>query len=131
MAQQISLGATSFPVGERQYTIDSLPANSEGFEMALGIGASWRSTSPGPLFTVVCEIALDGTTYVPWRTFTAQGGNVLTPTGAQLNTFYVASTWPGENDGSGGRRKLRGQSLRFSVTVHQAFTATSVDIRTF
>jgi hypothetical protein len=39
--------------------------------------------------------------------------------------------WPGENDGNGGRKKLRGLALRATLTVGQAFTAESVLVRTF
>lgn len=129
MAQQISLNSTPFSVGQRQFDVDNLPADSEGFELSLGIGASWRATNPGPLFTVTISIALDGVNFQPWLNFTAQGGDVRTPIGTQLNTFYARGLWPGENNGSGKRRKLRALALHADISVHQAFTAESVLLR--
>lgn len=129
MAQSIVLGSTSFSTGQRVFLIDGLPADSESFELVLGIGPNWRSKS-GPLFTVFVEIATGGSGFQPWATFTAQGGNVLTPTGQQLDAFSIRATWPGENDGNGGRRKLRATDLRVTITVLQPFTAESVIFRT-
>jgi hypothetical protein len=129
MAASISLGPTSFPVGSWQFVIDSLPGDSEGFELVLGIGAAWRATSPGPLARIDVEISLDGSTFQPWISVQPQGGDVRTPTGAQLTEWSMKGFWPGEYDGS-GRRKLRGLALRATATVFQAFQAESVLLRT-
>ena len=130
MAATINRGVTQFPVGSQQFLIDNLPGNAEGFELVLGIGAAWRATSPGPLARLDVEIALDGSTFQHWITVQPQGGDVRTPTGAPLDAFSVRGLWPGENDDSGGRRKLRGLSLRATLTVFQAFQAESVLLRT-
>jgi hypothetical protein len=133
MAASISLGVTVFPVGSRQFEVDSLPADSEGFELVLGIGAAWRATSPGPLARIDVEISLNGSTFQPWISVQPQGGDVRTPTGAQLTEWSMKGFWPGEHDGSAnpfGRRKLRGLALRATVTVFQAFQAESVLLRT-
>jgi hypothetical protein len=129
VAQSISLGSTSFPQGTQQFLIDTLPANSAGFELTLGVGPTWES-AVGRLFDLKIDISIDGSIFQPWISVSIDGGIVRNKAGVQQSTWTLRGSWPGENDGSGGRRVLRGAILRVTLIVAQAFTATSVNIRT-
>lgn len=131
MAQQINLGSTLVPAGQRVFTIDNLPVNSSGFELRVGIGPTWLAAA-GTLFTLKLELALDSVNFREWIGCTVPGGPSFTKGGAQLTEWVLRGTWPGEHDGSQnrmGRRVLRGTDLRVTLTVAQPFTATSVIFR--
>jgi len=132
MAASLNLGSTPVPAGERVFTIDNLPVNSDGFELRVGIGPSWLA-AVGTLFSLKLEIALDGVNFREWFTTTVPGGPFLTKEGVQLAEWSLRGTWPGVHDGSAnrmGRRILRGTDLRITLTVAQSFTASSVIFRT-
>jgi hypothetical protein len=127
MPQTFTRGATNIPAGTWLWEIDGLPNNSEGFTLTLTPGASWLAAS-GPLFAFDVEIALDGVTYRPWFHVERPGGPVRDRQGNDV-PMILQATWPGENDGSGGRRKLRAARLRVVLTALQPFDCTAIDLR--
>lgn len=132
MPASINLGATAVPTGSRQFLIDGLPGNSQGFELTAGLNASWTGAT-GKLFDLTIEIALDGVNFVPWITGSVNGGPVLDKAGAAKSTWNMVGTWPGGHDGSAnpfGRKVLRAASLRATLTVAQVFSITSLTLRT-
>ena len=73
------------------------------------------------LFTVEGEISLvtGQPAYQPWFKTTFSGA---APTRGNTSKMKVAY-WPGENDGSGGRNKLKGD-FRLTLTPAQSFRTT-------
>lgn len=128
MASSISLGSTVIPVGNRQFIVDNLPGNSEGFELALGC-SPWDALV-GRLFNLQLEISLDGINWQSWISFGVDGGQKLDSQGVPLTVWGLVGTWPGQTDQNGNRQKLRAVSLRVNLEVVQTFTCSSVSLRT-
>jgi hypothetical protein len=129
MPKTLTLGVTPVAVGQQQFEIDQLPNNSDGVIITFGVSQSWIDAE-GPLFSLDLLIALDGVNYQQWIRVDYVGGQPVDRSGP-ISAVRVVGKWPGENDGAGGRRKLRAASLRAVLTVHQAFSFQSVDARTF
>jgi hypothetical protein len=129
MARTFSRGYTAIPAGVRDWEIDGLPGNSEGFRFVMAPGPAWLAAS-GPLFTFDIKIALDGVNFQQWIHVEQPGGPVFDRLG-NPSSFKLSGKWPGENDGSGGRRKLRAANLRLTLNALQAFDCDSILLETF
>lgn len=127
MAASIALGATAIPAGTRVFAINGLPGNSSGFSLVIGRDASWLVA--GTLFSLLLEIAIDGVTFQEWMRCSVAGGAQLDKSGQPATRWSLAGTWPGQNDGSGGRQVLRATDVRITLTVPQAFTVASVSLQ--
>jgi hypothetical protein len=119
MARTIDIPSQAYTPGEYgPFEINGLGGADNGFELTLT-----REAWPvGLVVTVRIEISEDGTTWKPWIVAPMAGGEILGRDGQPLLVARVSGTWPGENDGSGGRRKVRQQKVRMLATVAQALT---------
>lgn len=127
MASSINLGITAIPAGTRVFAINGLPNNSSGFSLVVGRDATWLT--PGTLFSLLLEIALDGVEFQEWMRCSVAGGAALDKFGQPATRWSLAGTWPGQNDGSGGRQVLRATDVRVTLTVPQSFTVVSVNLQ--
>ena len=78
-------------------------------------------TAVSTLFTVTGELstATGQPVYKPWFETPFSG----TPDSRHPTYKVTAAGWPGENDGSGGRKPLKGD-VRFTLTPAQTFRTT-------
>jgi hypothetical protein len=127
MARQLDVPSTTYQPGTYQFTIDHLRPTSDGFYTTL----SRENWPAGAVGYISCEISSDeGATFHPWFGQDLLGGVILDKFGNPITTVISSGEWPGENDGSGGRRVLRQSDIRVTLTVTQALT-TAIHIEDF
>jgi hypothetical protein len=128
MAKSVTLESILIPSGQFIFSIDTLPANSRGFLFVLGRDATWLLASE-VLFSVTLDIALDGVNFQRWMACSVKAGAALNRNGSPATIWVLEGTWPGENDGFGGRRALIATNVRITLTVPRSFSVSSVNLR--
>jgi len=128
MAKNLTIAERNFAVGTFTREIDTIPATSNGFELRMARDAvgGIESKAETTLADLQIDISLDdGATYHPWIWTQINGGVINDRFGNPIKTLIVSGLWPGENDGSGGRRILRQTNVRFTLTVTTPFVASA------
>ena len=131
MSKSLLLGRTVVDRGARVFAIDTLPPDSEGYRLELGVGPEWVK-AVGPLFEISLAISLDrGATFNDWARVAMHGGPVMFK-GQRLDVWTMRGKWPGEHDGSAnpwGRKVLRATDLRVTLNALQPVVLASVNLQ--
>lgn len=119
MPTNIALSERAYPVGQRVFSIDTIPANSTGFKLSF-TRVNWPE---GPCLSLLVEIAPDGVNFVQWLNATVRGGVILDRNGAPLVASSVSGSWPGHQDANGARVVDRQTDVRLTAQVLQPLTS--------
>jgi hypothetical protein len=123
MAQSRSIPSAVYPVGVREFELNQLPGSSEGAKFTF-TRESWPEGDVARIDVYMMRNAV-------WQHVMGgnlTGGTIIGRDGNPLTVSTMSFTWPGENDGAGGRTKLRGSDVKVTANVLQSFrTAISIE----
>lgn len=111
----------SIVVPERQYDqgqqyqvdINGIPSFKDGFKVTF-TRVAWPL---GAVANIQIDFATDGVNFQHWIGATLAGVAAID----EQPVSGIQATWPGENDGSGGRRALAKSEVRATMSVVQTF----------
>ena len=120
MARTLSRASQAYTPGNYgPFAINALTVGDNGFNLTF-TRVAWPS---GIVAIIRVDISMDnGASFTPWIECPMSGGVVLDKLGAVQTAAEISGKWPGENDGSGGRRVLRQTDVRFTAQVLQTIT---------
>lgn len=127
MAQTITIPSTFYPPGTHgPFELRQLPGNADGFQITL-TRENWPVGAD--VVRLITEWSRDNrSSWQPIRDTTFDGGITIGRDGRPVLTSGITQYWPGENDGTGARRKLRGSDVRITAIVAQAlWTAVTIE----
>jgi hypothetical protein len=128
MPREITIASTLYQPGTLTRTVNNIPAARKGVTVTF-TRESWPGTPDDIVATVTVTGTQGGQTFTIGP-FGLPGGVVLARDGSSALTSTVGWEWPGENDGSGGRRELKITDVTMAFTVIQALR-TAITIETF
>lgn len=127
MPRNANIPQNTYAAGTRTFELNNIPQDTVGGRITF-TRVAWPNVNP--LLTIHARYSRDnGSTWLPWWSVVWAGGDTVKD-GVTLPSSSVGFTWPGQNDGSGGREVLRGTDLQFEVINTQSLT-TAIAIQTF
>lgn len=123
MARSVTIPSRAYTPGAPiQREIDSIPQGSAGYVITMTRGGAEPWTA-GDCVRLQIDIAPDGVNFIPHRD-QIFGASLTNRDGSVRTSYTIQATWPGENDGQGGRRVVWSSNVRVTMTALQNFTST-------